>query len=346
MERKKRLGELDALRGLAALAVVLYHYTTFYDDSFGHKENLLFNFKYGYFGVHLFFIISGFVIYMTLTKTKNIKEFAIKRAIRLYPAYIVAATLTFIITSLYVLESLKVSTNIFLINITMFQGVLPIGIKNVDGSYWSLGIEITFYIICCILFSLKLIQKPIFLSILFLSVIYIVKTLYIYNFLHPLIGDLGIVNYSNLFIAGILFYQLRNGKHKIIHMLIFSALLYQFLFQGLLSGIAVSISFLVFYGILYDKLKFLNTRILIYFGTISYSLYLVHQSIGFIIIHFLEGAGITNSFLVVFIPLLISILLASLITHFIEKPFQRTIRNRSVSNKNKKRSLKQVPKTT
>ena len=54
MVQKKRFEELDALRGVAALSVVLFHYTTIYDYIFGHKEPLIFNFKYGSFGVQLF----------------------------------------------------------------------------------------------------------------------------------------------------------------------------------------------------------------------------------------------------------------------------------------------------
>lgn len=336
MGQKSRLGELDALRGLAALAVVLYHYTTFYDQSFGHKEEMLFNFKYGYFGVQLFFIISGFVIYMTLTKTKNIKEFAMKRAIRLYPAYIVAAILTFTLTSLYVLEALKVNTSTFILNLTMLQGVLPLGIKNVDWSYWSLGIEITFYVICGVLFLLKLIHKPILISTVSLSFIYIVKILYFNQLIYPIIGDLGIINYANLFIAGILFYQIRNNSNRNIgiHLLILFTLLYQFLFHGLFSGIAVSIFFLIFYGIIFNKLTFLDNKFLCYLGTISYSLYLVHQNIGYVVIHFLEENNITNSFLVVIIPILASITIASIITFYIEKPFQKIIKVKSTSIKN------------
>ncbi|MGE6553384.1 hypothetical protein ACQKFK_32120 [Bacillus mycoides] len=50
--KEKRLTELDALRGLAALSVLLFHYTYFYNQSYGHvKEEYLLNFKYGSYGV-------------------------------------------------------------------------------------------------------------------------------------------------------------------------------------------------------------------------------------------------------------------------------------------------------
>ena len=69
MSQKKRFTEIDALRGLAAIAVILFHYTTYYDDRFGHlKEGYIDFFWFGEYGVQLFFIISGFVIYMSIMK--------------------------------------------------------------------------------------------------------------------------------------------------------------------------------------------------------------------------------------------------------------------------------------
>jgi peptidoglycan/LPS O-acetylase OafA/YrhL len=58
---KGRLFELDVLRGIAALGVMLYHYTTRYDKLFGHQDTSYLDFSYGSLGVNLFFIISGFV---------------------------------------------------------------------------------------------------------------------------------------------------------------------------------------------------------------------------------------------------------------------------------------------
>ena len=87
--------ELDALRGIAAFSVVLFHYTARYDSIYGHSNRLLFKFNYGHLGVNLFFIISGFVIFMTLDRTKSVIDFVVARFSRLYPAYWTALALTF-----------------------------------------------------------------------------------------------------------------------------------------------------------------------------------------------------------------------------------------------------------
>ena len=90
-----RIIELDALRGLAAMSVVLFHFTTRYEELFGRANPLPLNFGWGDFGVDLFFMLSGFVILMTLERTSHSLKFAWGRFTRLYPAYWAAVALTF-----------------------------------------------------------------------------------------------------------------------------------------------------------------------------------------------------------------------------------------------------------
>ena len=94
IQQHQRYRELDALRGLAAMLVVLFHY------SWGRPENR-FEFSVGNTGVDLFFIISGFVIFMSLEKAENLRQFVGNRFARLYPAYWVCVILTYILMQLY-----------------------------------------------------------------------------------------------------------------------------------------------------------------------------------------------------------------------------------------------------
>ena len=82
-------GELDALRGMAAMAVVVFHYTT----RARNNGVQLFDFEIGHYGVQLFFCVSGFVIYWTLERSKTLMDFAVSRFSRLYPAYWAAIAL-------------------------------------------------------------------------------------------------------------------------------------------------------------------------------------------------------------------------------------------------------------
>ena len=93
--KSDRLVEIDALRGVAALAVVLFHYTTRFTELFKPGTLPTISFPGGHYGVNLFFIISGFVIFMTLEKTARPLDFVVSRFSRLFPAYWAAIFLTF-----------------------------------------------------------------------------------------------------------------------------------------------------------------------------------------------------------------------------------------------------------
>jgi peptidoglycan/LPS O-acetylase OafA/YrhL len=89
-----RLHELDVLRGLAALCVVVSHYTSYSARYLsGAPFGVLVPTIYGFYAVLLFFMISGFVIYFTLERSRTWQDFAVSRVSRLYPAYWTALTL-------------------------------------------------------------------------------------------------------------------------------------------------------------------------------------------------------------------------------------------------------------
>jgi peptidoglycan/LPS O-acetylase OafA/YrhL len=132
-----RLKELDILRGLASLNVVIYHYTERYREIYQHQYPAKYDWNYGHYGLELFFMISGFVIFMTLQKVHSVNEFAYKRFSRLFPAYWICVTITLLLTTLWKVPRME-GFNLFeiLMNYTMIQGVFEI--PNIDGAYWSL----------------------------------------------------------------------------------------------------------------------------------------------------------------------------------------------------------------
>ena len=70
---------LDVLRGIAASSVLLFHYTYGYREYYGHILNSKYDFIYGNLGVELFFIISGYVIFSSITKVNSAKNFLFRR---------------------------------------------------------------------------------------------------------------------------------------------------------------------------------------------------------------------------------------------------------------------------
>ena len=57
----KRINVFDWMRAAVALFVIIYHYTTRYSELIGHLDNYPINFTYGYMGVTVFFVLSGFL---------------------------------------------------------------------------------------------------------------------------------------------------------------------------------------------------------------------------------------------------------------------------------------------
>lgn len=130
---------LDILRLFAAFWVMNFHY-------FLGLSGELSWYRYGNLGVPLFFIISGFVISQSIS-TSIIKNFAIGRLIRLFPLFWILCTATYLFT-LIMPNGNPVSFSEYLISMTMlgdkFGAVFHLS-RLVDPVYWSLTIELIFY---------------------------------------------------------------------------------------------------------------------------------------------------------------------------------------------------------
>ena len=146
-----RLYEIDLLRITAALAVVFYHYS--FSGYAGHLTSVAFPAlstvtRYGYLGVDMFFVISGFVVLLSAWGRRP-HQFVISRIVRLYPAYWVAVTVTAIVAVTLSHGQFKVTPVQYAANLTMFNS-LP-NIANVDVVYWTLWAEIRFYALVFVL---------------------------------------------------------------------------------------------------------------------------------------------------------------------------------------------------
>jgi len=320
--QNKRLIELDVFRGIAALSVVLYHYTTRYNITFEKETMNWFQFSYGHYGVQLFFIISGFVIFMTLERSKNVIDFIKRRFIRLYPTFWISMIVTFIVTSLTGIIRFERSFIDFFVNFTMIPNLLRF--KAIDGVYWSLEVELLFYFFMVILLSFKLLKYVFSLMFFWFFVGILIQ-----YFKLPYFNVLFITDYSYLFIAGISFYKIwKSEKINFLkyHILIFLCLSYGFA-KNVEEGIIVLLCFSLFYLFIYQKIKFIaNFKTFRFFGNISYALYLIHQFIGMTIIFFLSKV-IDNYFVLLLTPLVVvSTLLAYIITYYIENPIQQKLK--------------------
>ena len=211
---RARLRGLDILRGIAAMAVVLFHYTYLFANFVGpHSTAVLFAFSYGRFGVNLFFVISGFVILMTLERSPHIRDFAVSRFSRLYPPYVACMAITVSILQLSGTSFHHVTLQDALLNLTMLREV--INYPMIDWSYWTLTYEVLFYgYIGLIYFLLRPRRIEIF-CLAWLAISYFYYGLHLP--LAPAIARLAevllIAQYGYLFIAGMMLWRLFSGKY-------------------------------------------------------------------------------------------------------------------------------------
>jgi peptidoglycan/LPS O-acetylase OafA/YrhL len=143
---RPRLEVLDGLRFLAAFAVVAYHFTTM-DRVWQRPAVEIFpdqTAAYGWLGVYLFFLISGFVICMSAWG-RGVGSFFLSRAVRLYPAYWLSVVVIAALLVLWPWASRPVSMDGTLVNLTMFQDA--VGVPPVAEVYWTLWAELRFYLL-------------------------------------------------------------------------------------------------------------------------------------------------------------------------------------------------------
>ena len=325
-----RIKELDALRGIGAAMVVLFHYTSIYDRNYDHPGTLIPNVNLGYYGVHLFFLVSGFVIYMTLQRTTGAQHFIISRITRLYPVYWVAVLITVAVAFLSAPITAR-SVGESIANLTMLQEYA--GIRHLDGVYWTLSVELAFYAWMFAFWRIGLLSRP-----LRMFLVWIVANGVILGLAVALGSILGtalpravyiglITGHGNLFFAGIGFYCWRQQRSTANIVLILLTLVLELAFDP--GAILVTLTLYgLFALVVTNRLRIIAARPLLYLGAISYPLYLIHQHIGYIVIRQLYAAQIDNPLLILGIPIAVVLLLAAAIHHGIETPALRILRTR------------------
>jgi peptidoglycan/LPS O-acetylase OafA/YrhL len=196
--RGARINELDLLRFLAALAVVFFHYT-FRGYAADGLSMMPYPWlaplsKYGYLGVDLFFIISGFVILMTAAGG-SLRGFVVSRVVRLYPAFWACCTITAALTVAMGGAHFHASLGQYLVNMTMFSEFARV--PSIDGSYWSLFVELKFYALVAAVLLAGRIHQVLGLMVCWLLASIVLEIVPSYTASYFLVAD-----YSAYFIAG------------------------------------------------------------------------------------------------------------------------------------------------
>ena len=327
--KPERIAELDVLRGIAAVWVMLFHYNVRWFEQPGPPQS-----PFGEYAVHLFFMISGFVIFMTLRNTKTGADFVVSRFSRLYPAYWAAVLVTAAVMA-FVPPFAKNAVTFPQVaaNLTMLQQWLRV--KEVDGVYWTLAIELAFYGWMFLIFKIRALNR-----------IELVGTIWIFielfarawermqlaafkldpEIIPSIISRTLILEHAHLFVAGMVFFRIRTegssiGRAALLGLCLFT----QFFIHGPLGTPFIGIFFGIFLLVAKRQLAWLAFRPLVFLGTISYTLFLVHQNIGYAVMRQLvEQPRIVQ----VSAAVAVAIALATLLTFFVEKPSLRFLRRR------------------
>jgi len=138
--------ELQGLRGLAVLSVVFYHCHPRLEGTWVHYASL-----WGWAGVNLFFVLSGFLITSILlearTKEKYFRNFYGRRALRIWPVYALVLVVVYLNAPWFVGPSVTeaVKTAPWLAYIFFVQNLFHLALPPSIGPTWSLAIEEQYY---------------------------------------------------------------------------------------------------------------------------------------------------------------------------------------------------------
>jgi peptidoglycan/LPS O-acetylase OafA/YrhL len=347
-----RIRFLDGFRGLAILLVVLFHAYTRWPMfvPYGNSYSNFIIFKEGFLGVQLFFLISGFVILMTLEKSNSLFIFIKKRWFRLFPTMLIATIFIFLTSRLLperpngIPKITSIIPGLFFIEPNWIKDFTNIDFGSLEGAFWSLYVEVKYYfifgffyfligknraIIC--LFSCYLIWLLSgYLNSIESRILSQTGITYLNNHFSFLLDDLSFQHFG-WFSSGSLAYLYFTKKKFIYITLAFLTGVVSILSFGTSSKSTIVVIFLILIiflsTVVFDFLKkiFAN-HFFLFFGFISYPLYLIHENTMIALIIKINKIIIIPKLLLPIIPILILTLISYLIAKYIEPYAIKTLR--------------------
>lgn len=335
-----RVEVLDLLRLVAVLAVVLFHYgfrgaaaDGFTAVSLPQLEAIA---KYGYLGVQLFFVISGFVIAYS-AEGRTASGFAIARIARIYPGFVVCMTATFLITLAIGAPRFTTSFgqwfgNLFIVSPALKQPFM-------DGAYWSIVYEIIFYGWMFLLIRLGAFRRHVDWIVIGWLAISIGNEALVHS---GLMHRLFLTDQSAFFAAGLLLHEIYRGRQDrtVLLLLALSALIaVNQAFIGAswtrdhyaiaLDNRVVAAVCLAAIGAVWLAMRVrrlpLPSALILAIGGLTYPLYLLHQHIGFMLFNRFEGAA--SAAVLIVSTTLAMIALSWAIWRYVERPAQRRLKD-------------------
>lgn len=333
-----RLALLDLLRFIAALAVMAFHFTVYpYAYGWGQPANEVFPelshlTVYGSLGVQLFFVVSGFVILMSAWG-RSVGQFVGSRVARLFPAYWVSVLSSGILLALIL--GTEIEPRRIVMNLTMIQ--TPFGVPNLDGVYWTLWVELCFYLLIGVLLVRGLSYGKVvaLIGLWPLAAVMLGTT-------EGFLGQLLQPYYAPLFAGGMALFLIYRYGHSLLHwflVVLNVVLAVQQTVTGngtwtggtvgvpmhhaVTSAIVVACFALVAVATL-TPARTWSGKVGTFLGRLTYPLYLLHANWGLLIIMWThEWAGRWGAIIIAAIGVIV---LAWIVNRFVEKPLATPMR--------------------
>ncbi|MGL4634705.1 MAG: acyltransferase family protein [Beijerinckiaceae bacterium] len=337
VESQNRLANLDLLRLVAAVMVVFYHYTysgfatgSWNPVAFPELAPLTQHF---WSGVSLFFIISGFVIAYS-AQNRSAYDFIVSRIARLYPAFVVCLSITAIGVFAFgpvMIPELNMTMARWIAGFVVFSPALKQ--PFVDGAYWSIVVEIIFYLWVTLLIAAGIFQKR---QLAIMTVWLAISLMNEFVLEHAGIKHLFTTRFAGYFVLGILTFRVFSGKRMpslaetvIAMMAIVLSIRSDFqMHQWMLnhysdvqawSGILAVAKLLLMLFVINAAIRMKPVITPIWcatLGGLTYPLYLIHQNLGFVAFHQLHNQ--MNRWVLLAAVIAIMTMIAWLVLRYVE----------------------------
>lgn len=335
---------LDSLRFVAALAVMAVHLTAVTSPAWGgavpsEVAKVGRWTGYGSLGVPLFFVISGFVLLMTAWG-RTVPAFVASRVGRLFPAYWVAVAFSAVLVLWVWPENVAFSRTVIsktqaALNLTMLQGAYSS--PNLDGPYWTLWYEARFYLLIAVFMLVGITRRRV---LAFATLWPIVAAIASANG-QSLATALLMPDYAPFFAGGMLLYLIYRDGHDVGTWLlvgfqaIFGANFATHYYLSLsdstpvhpsksLITLLVLGSFAAVAAVTLTRLSRVNSKWLTFLGALTYPLYLIHENLGWFVIHRLRG--LLSPWGAIGVAAAAGLVAAVLIHRLVERPLSTRLR--------------------
>src|SRR6056297_126086 len=335
---RRQIIELDALRAMAAVNLVLFHFTHVYAVKFGYSTPLGFEWPYGAYGVEMFLVLSGFVNAMSLLRRQQPTNFLLARLIRIGPIFWIAIIANMFLVGLAPLDGQAISTAQWVANLTLMPALF--GYECVDPVMWTLQVEMLFYLILTSLFVSGALRRPVITWGLLVLISLCVCPLHdgwkvagetglVFQSV-GLLRRLLLLDYIPLFAIGFLLYMIKTEqgpRWRNLAGIGLAVFVFHMIDHGKHNPVATALIIALVTLSAYGKIPLLRMRVFVIISSISYALYLFHNNLGCVFIHRFDQAGVPP--VVAFGSVVVfSCAAALLITTRVEQPLSAYLRKR------------------